>query len=60
MLSGLSDDFKSFIMSIEALHTTLKADHIMSKLLDSECASGEKGDAYFANKKKALRQVEFE
>lgn len=51
LLSGLTDDFKPFIMSIEASETSLKAEQIMSKLLDSESASGEKGDAFFANKK---------
>lgn len=51
LLAGLTDEFKPFIMGIEAANTELKSDKIISKLLDSNSGTESKADALFAKNK---------
>jgi hypothetical protein len=50
ILAGLTDDYKPFIMAIEASGTNVTSDVIVTKLLDSPSSSTEAG-AFFGNKK---------
>lgn len=49
LLSGLTDEYKPFIMSIEANGTDISGDTIISKLIDSQ-PSTSSGEAFFAKK----------
>lgn len=47
LLSGLTDEFKPFIMGLEANGVGISGDLIISKLLDSYSAGSDKNTAFF-------------
>lgn len=51
LLAGLSENYRPFIMGIEAANTDLKSDAIISKLLDGQSSENAKGEALFSGKK---------
>lgn len=59
LLAGLTDNFGPFIMGIEATVSDIKSDAIINKLLDSQPASGTKGEALFSKKKKTEKKNRF-
>lgn len=50
LLAGLTDEFRPFIMSLEASEADLSADSVISKLLDIQSTSTTKGEAFFMKK----------
>lgn len=45
LLAGLTDEYRPFIMSLEANDSDLSADSVVSKLLDVQISTSSKGDA---------------
>lgn len=55
ILAGLSDDYRPFIMGLEASGKELQSDSIISKLLDSTSNTESKGDALFGKGKNSKK-----
>lgn len=51
LLAGLTENYRPFIMGIEASNTALKSDSIISKLLDTPHANDVKSEALFSKSK---------
>lgn len=54
LLAGLTENFKPFIMGIEASEANITTDKIVSKLLDSQ-AENATGEAFFNKNSKKKR-----
>lgn len=55
ILAGLPSSYQPFIMSVEAADAEIKADTLISKLLDS-VTNGATGEALYSNKKKVQQK----
>lgn len=55
LLTGLSDKYQPFIMSIEASNTKISADTVITKLLDSQ-SSDMNGEAFLGAKNKSKKK----
>lgn len=58
IMAGLNDSFRPFIMGLEASGGNISADHIISKLLDSNCDGQSSGNALVCKKKNKLKKYQ--